>query len=120
MSLVQSAGSAVTGPLSIAVSGNTSVSVVLNAAQGHATPPGTVTLQATVLNKSGASSVLTVAIPVVSIAVNASSLVVTGPNIGSPPTTPDWLVPLLSFVPAIAFVGFLLIQRWYSTRRWDR
>ncbi|MCI4359026.1 MAG: carboxypeptidase regulatory-like domain-containing protein [Thermoplasmata archaeon] len=121
-SLVQSASAAITGPLSIAVAGNTSVSIVLNASLGHAIPPGSVTVEANVLNQTGgaASSLLTVTIPVVSIAVNGSSIIVTGPNLGSPSATSDWLVPLLSFVPAMAFVVLLLAQRWYSTRRWVR
>ena len=119
---VQSAGAAVTGPLSIAPSGNTSVSIVLNASLGHALPPGSVSVLASVVNRTGgvATSLLTVSIPVVPISVNGSLLTVTGPGLGTPSTTPDWLVPTLAFVPAIAFVATLVAYRWYSTRRWVR
>ncbi|HEV2166635.1 MAG TPA: carboxypeptidase-like regulatory domain-containing protein, partial [Thermoplasmata archaeon] len=119
---VKSAGAAVSGPISLAVSGNTSITVDLNATTGHAQPPGSVTVLASVVNRTGgvSSSTVTVEIPVVAISVNGTSLGVTGPNLGSPPATPDWLVPLLAFLPAIAFVVVLVVHRWYSTRRWVR
>jgi len=46
---------------------------------------------------------------------------VSGPTLGSPPNLPpDWLVPFLSFVPAIALVVGILTYRWWRTRRWTR
>ncbi len=119
---IESSGSTVYGPLTIAPAGNTSVTVVLNATLGAAPPPGSLTVSAEVLNTTGgvATSEVTVSIPVVPISVNGSAITVIGPNVGTPPSTPDWLIPLLAFVPAIAFVVALVVYRWYSTRRWVR
>jgi asparagine N-glycosylation enzyme membrane subunit Stt3 len=119
---LQSGGTAVHGPLTVAVGGNTSLTLVLNATRPGASPPGTAMISATCVNRSGgpAATTLTVAVPVASVSVNGSAVIVTGPGVGSPSATPDWLVPLLSFVPAIAFLVVAVVYRWYRTRRWAR
>ncbi len=119
---LESSGSPITAPLSLADAGNSSVTVVLNATHGYAQPPGSVTVQALVVNRTAgeATSTITINVPVISVTVNSTTIAVSGPNVGSPSTTPDWLVPLLVFVPTMALVGILLFQRWWSTRRWVR
>ncbi len=113
--------STITAPVSLAVNANVTYLVRLTAPSGHALAPGSATLLATVLNGSGAvTTSLTVPIPSVTVTVNASGVVVTGPSVGSPPAYPDWFVPLLSFVPAIALTAGLVGYRWYRTRRWNR
>jgi asparagine N-glycosylation enzyme membrane subunit Stt3 len=122
MATLESGGTAVEGPLTVAVGGNTSLTLVLNATRPGASPPGSVTLSATCTNRTGgpAATTLTVAVPVASVGVNGSAVTVTGPGVGAPSATPDWLVPLLSFVPAIAFLAAAVAYRWYRTRRWTR
>jgi dolichyl-phosphooligosaccharide-protein glycotransferase len=100
---------------------NSSFSVHLTAPSGHALAPGSVTVVARIVN--GSSSVggtVTLAVPAITVTVNATSLTVTGPSLGSPPTYPDWLVPLLAFVPATAFLVAVGSYRWFRTRRWRR
>ena len=111
----------ITAPVSLAVAANVTYLVRLTAPTGHALAPGSATLVATVLNGSGAvGATLTVPIPTLAVSLNASGVVVTGPSLGSPPAYPDWLVPLLSFVPAIALAAAIIGYRWYRTRRWTR
>jgi hypothetical protein len=37
-----------------------------------------------------------------------------------PSNLPDWVVPLLSFLPAIALVLGVITLRWWRSRRWTR
>ncbi|HEV2230852.1 MAG TPA: hypothetical protein VGS18_01535, partial [Thermoplasmata archaeon] len=119
---VKSAGSEVTHPLRLDAAGNDSISITLNATRGLAQPPGSVTVEATAGNLSSAAptSTAVVPIPIAQVSINGSQLSVSGPGIGPTPTYPDWLVPLLSFVPALALLAGLASYRWYRTRKWVR
>ncbi|MGA8302842.1 MAG: STT3 domain-containing protein [Thermoplasmata archaeon] len=90
-------------------------------------PVGTVTVQATVVNASGSvQAFATLSVPTASIHPTTSSngtapATVTGPSIAAPPSAlPDWVIPLLSFVPAIALVVGVITIRWWRSRRWTR
>jgi hypothetical protein len=120
-----------TGPLnsstiSLSPFQNTSYDVTLSTTLAVFVAPGSVTVQASVLNQSGAfQSAVELAVPVGSIAAHSPNgsapVTVTGPVIGTPPTAyPDWLVPLLAFVPALALVVGVIAYRWWRTRRWTR
>ena len=105
---------------------NTTYAVTLASSLAVYVPPGNVTVQASVLNASGSfQDAAELAVPIGSIAFHSPNgsapVTVTGPVIGSPPApTPAWLVPLLSFVPAIALVVGVITYRWWRTRRWTR
>jgi len=105
---------------------NSTLYVVLNATSSIFVPPGTVAVSLSVLNASGSVSETTI-LPVPLVQVQAGTgngtlpVTVSGPSLGSAPNLPpDWLVPLLSFVPAIALVVGILSYRWWRTRRWTR
>ena len=112
--------SEVFSPVSVSPGGNISFFLQVASPAGQAIPPGTATLQADGLNGTLPSSTLVVTIPSMSLGLNQSSLLVTGPSVGSPPSTPDWLVPVLVFSPTIALVAVLAVQRYLKTRRWSR
>lgn len=101
---------------------NASYDVVLQSNSSDALPPGTVSIVATVENASGAVHAdFTLKVPRVAVTLGSNGgISVTGPNLGSPPAYPDWLVWILVFVPALAFVVFAIGWRWYRTRRWSR
>jgi asparagine N-glycosylation enzyme membrane subunit Stt3 len=100
---------------------NTTFSVLLTSPDRHALPPGTVTVAASVANLSGGlTRTVVLTVPDLSIQLNNSSALVTGPNLGSPSAYPSWLVPALVFVPAGAFVVLAGVYRWWRTRRWTR
>ncbi len=116
-----SGGNRITAPVTLDPGSNTTYSVNLVAVANGALPPGSVTVIATVLNDSSTvRTILTLSVPTAKVAVTSGSLSVSGPGVGSAPSYPDWLVPVLSFVPAAAFVGVVLVYRWYRTRRWTR
>jgi asparagine N-glycosylation enzyme membrane subunit Stt3 len=110
----------------LATGGNTTVYVNLTATSSIFAVPGSVTVSVSVLNASGSvSTALTLSVPTVSVSTGAGHgappLTVTGPSVGpSPNPPPDWLVPFLSFVPAIALVVGIVTYRWWRTRRWTR
>jgi hypothetical protein len=114
------------GPAGLTPGVNSTESVNLTANGPVFVPIGTVTLSGIVLNGSGsvaASTTLTVpVIPVRPGSTNTSGpFTVTGPGVGPLPNTlPDWVIPLLAFVPAIALAVALLVRRWLKTRRWTR
>jgi dolichyl-diphosphooligosaccharide--protein glycosyltransferase len=116
------------GPIkdSLGTGANSTLYLVLNATSNVFVPPGTVTVSLSVLNASGSVSETTVlSVPTVAVAAGSGNgappVTVAGPSLGSPPNAPpDWLVPLLSFVPAIALVVGILSYRWWRTRRWTR
>jgi dolichyl-phosphooligosaccharide-protein glycotransferase len=89
-------------------------------------PVGSFTLSASVTNVSGAyQSSTELTLPIATVSVTTSNgtapATVTGPGVGPAPSTlPDWVVPLLSFVPAIALVVGVIAVRWWRTRRWKR
>ncbi|MCI4330719.1 MAG: carboxypeptidase regulatory-like domain-containing protein [Thermoplasmata archaeon] len=113
--------SVVNAPQTVQAGANQSFFVHLTAPTGAALPPGSVTVSAHVLNLSGTLVRLQpLAVPELKLSLNSTTVLITGPNIGSPPTYPDWLVPLLSFLPAVALVIGVATWRWYRTRRWTR
>lgn len=119
--IVVSGHTVVAQPTILQPQSNQSFSVQLTATVGHALPPGSVTVVGRVVNGSGSlAPSLTLSVPSLSVSVNSTTLAVTGPGIGSPSPYPDWLVPLLAFVPALAFAAFVVGYRWYRTRRWVR
>jgi len=109
------------GPASLGPGANESFSVHMAAPSGHSLPPGTVTVFAAVFNASTpAQATNTLSVPHLLVADNSTALIVTGPGLGSPPTFPDWLDPILAFLPAAAFLAIVVTLRWYRTRRWVR
>ncbi len=105
---------------------NSTYAVNLTAAPSYVVAPGSVTVQASVTNFTGAfQSFAILSVPIATLTPHSPNstapLTVTGPSVGAPPApTPVWLVPLLSFVPAIALVVGVLTYRWWRTRRWTR
>ena len=105
---------------------NASYNVSLSAAAAVFVPAGSVTVQASVLNESGAyQSATELNVPRASVQATTTNgtapILVTGPGVTSPPSTyPVWFVPLVSFVPALALVVGVLVYRWWRTRRWTR
>lgn len=105
---------------------NATFYVNLTATSSIFVAPGTVTVAVSVLNASGSvSRSVTLNVPIVSVSAGAGNgappITVTGPSIGPAPNLPpDWLVPVLSFVPALALVIGVLVLRWWRTRRWSR
>ena len=89
-------------------------------------PPVSVSVEASVLNASGAvQASVTIAIPIASLHPTTPNggapFTVTGPSLGSPPNElPGWVVPVLVFVPAIALIAIYGAFRWWRTRRWTR
>ena len=111
----------VAGPTTLDRQTNQTYQVVLKASAGAAVLPGTVSVQAQVLNStSGVVVSTTLTVPTLSLSLNRSTLTVTGPSLGSPNPLPDWVVVLASFVPAAALLIGLLTWRWWRTRRWRR
>ncbi|MCI4354720.1 MAG: hypothetical protein L3K06_05080, partial [Thermoplasmata archaeon] len=107
-------------PISLAPGANDSFFLQLVSPSAQATPPGTASVFAIGLNGSAPTSTLVITIPSLSLGLNQSSLLVTGPSVGSPPSTPDWLIPVLVFSPSIALVAILVARRYLKTRRWSR
>ncbi len=105
---------------------NSSYSVNLTSASSIFAPIREVTVQASVLNLSGSfQATATLAVPTVSVTTGTTNgtapVTVTGPSVGAVPSVlPDWVVPLVSFVPAIALVVGVITYRWWRTRRWTR
>ena len=116
---IQISSTVINGLVNVAAGANQSYTVLLTAPAGHAEPPGTVTVAGMTANGT-VSATTTLTINVNTLTLNQTSLAVTGPSIGAPPAYPDWLVPLLSFTPAIALVVALLVNRYLKTRRWSR
>jgi len=112
--------------VSLAAFANSSYSVNLTATSSIFVPVSEVTVQASVVNLSGAyQAVANIPVPTVSIATGTTNgtapVTVTGPSVGAVPSVlPDWVVPLVSFVPAIALVVGVITYRWWRTRRWTR
>ncbi|HYK93570.1 MAG TPA: carboxypeptidase regulatory-like domain-containing protein [Thermoplasmata archaeon] len=109
-----------TGSLTIPAQSNQTFVVQLKAS-GAAVYPTAIDLVLTATNGSLSSTVnLALSVPRVTVSLNSTGIGVTGPNLGSPSPYPDWLVPLLAFLPAIALVVGLVTYRWWRTRRWSR
>ena len=101
---------------------NASVLLNLSASSSAAIPPGSATVQATVTNPgTSVASTIVLKVPRPGIKTLAGSLLVTGPSVGSGPSSvPAWVVPLAAFVPTLALIGGIAIYRWWRTRRWTR
>jgi asparagine N-glycosylation enzyme membrane subunit Stt3 len=83
-------------------------------------PPGSISLSAAVVNTTaGPVASTTITVPLATVHPNVPPSV-TGPNIGAPPALPDWFVPVIVFVPAIALALAIISYRWWRTRRWTR
>ncbi len=112
--------------VSIGAFTNTTYSVNLTAVSTIFVAPGYVTVQASVLNLSGAyQSTATIVVPFGTFTTGTTNgtapVTVTGPSVGVVPSTlPVWVVPLVSFVPAIALVVAVITYRWWRSRRWTR
>ena len=107
-------------PLSLAPGSNLTYTLSLTSPSGQATPPGSATVLATVTNGTQPTASVTIVVPLASVSLNSTAIVVTGPSVGAAPSYPDWLVPVLSFVPALALAAFLVARRLLKTRRWSR
>jgi asparagine N-glycosylation enzyme membrane subunit Stt3 len=119
--VIQKGTSVAPEPNELAPGSNSTFTVLLTSPAHQALPPGTVTVSATVSNLSGGlSRTLTLSVPKLTVSLNNSTALVTGPNLGSPSPYPDWLVPVLVFVPAVAFLVVAGVYRWMRTRRWTR
>jgi dolichyl-phosphooligosaccharide-protein glycotransferase len=120
VSLVED-GTAVTAPLSLTAGENVSLDVNLSVNGTAFVPPGTVTVSGTVVTAGGGNtSTLTMKIPKATVGAQKGISTVTGPGITSTPALPDWVVPLVAFVPAIALAVGVVTYRWWRTRRWRR
>jgi hypothetical protein len=123
---VQTSTQHVTDVAQLAPGENDTLYVQLNATSRVTLLPGSVTVSATVLNASGSVATSgTLSIPLGTVHPTAppgtSVVVVTGPSVGSAPSSlPTWVVPLLVFVPALGLVVGVVVYRWWRTRRWRR
>ena len=117
---ILSGQSSVNAPVSIGAAGNSSYTLKLTSPSQQAIPPGTVTVAAMLLNGSRASTTLVLTVPPLSVGVNESTIVVTGPSLTSAPTLPTFVIPILVFVPTAALLVVLGVQRYLATRRWSR
>ena len=116
------------GYLTVAMSAGANLSehANLTALTSAFAAPLSITVAATVLNASGAvQSSTTLAVPLAVVKLPSTNgqnpLKLTGPSIAAPSAPlPVWLVPLLSFVPAIALAVVIVTYRWWRTRRWTR
>ncbi len=108
----------------LAAGENVTWDVNLTASSTVFVPPGTVTVALSVVNATGSvSASVVLKVPVASVGtspgVGQPPITVTGPSIvGAPSPPPVWLIPLLSFVPAIALIVGVVTYRWWRTRRW--
>jgi len=115
-----------TTSVSLGAFSNTTYFVNLTTTQTVFVPVGALTVQGSVVNATGsvqASGVLPV--PTASVRTGTTNgtvpVTVTGPAVGAAPSNlPDWVIPLLSFVPAIALVVGVITIRWWRSRRWTR
>ena len=123
---VTNVGGATTSTAKLAAGENLTFDVTLNATGVVFLAPGTVTVSGTVVNASGsiqASAKIPVSLATVQPRTppGGTPVTVTGPSIGTAPEVyPVGLVPLLSFVPAIALGLGIVLYRWWRTRRWTR
>ena len=105
---------------------NATYFVNLTATQAIFVPVGSLAVQASVTNLSGSYQATTsLNVPTTSFSVattnGTAAVTVTGPAVGPAPSSlPDWVVPLLSFVPAAALVVGVVTVRWWRSRRWTR
>lgn len=99
---------------------NATFYVHLNATGSVFLPPANITVTASVLNSSGTATASgTIRVPFATVHAPRPPSV-TGPSVGTTPPLPDWVVPLLVFVPTFALVIAILVVRWWRTRRWSR
>ncbi|MCI4325196.1 MAG: carboxypeptidase regulatory-like domain-containing protein [Thermoplasmata archaeon] len=118
---VEKGTSPLLGPTPIAPGTNSTFQVELVSPAKQALPPGSVTVTAIVNNLTGGfTRTVVLNVPTVSVSLNNSTAIVTGPNLGSPSPYPSWLPSLLAIVPAAALAAVLVGYRWFKTRRWTR
>jgi dolichyl-diphosphooligosaccharide--protein glycosyltransferase len=94
--------------------------IVLTAIIGGATLPPQVILLATDSAAPGTHATLNIPVSQGAITI-PGTLVLTGPNMGTP--GPDWFptVALVGMVaPAVAILAYAFTYRWWKTRRWVR
>jgi dolichyl-phosphooligosaccharide-protein glycotransferase len=110
------------GVVNLTAGENASLSLNLTARSSVAIAPGSATVQATVTNLApSAISTVVLKVPRAGLRSTPGSLLVTGPSVaGGPSSVPDWLVPLIAFVPTIALIVGIATFRWWRTRRWTR
>ena len=105
---------------------NSSASIHLTPSAPLSFPPGSVLVSASVVNASGSlTQTVTLSVPYAKVSAKSSvgspPVTVSGPSItAASPALPNWVVPVLSFVPAIALAVGLVVYRWWRTRRWTR
>ncbi|HTT72579.1 MAG TPA: carboxypeptidase regulatory-like domain-containing protein [Thermoplasmata archaeon] len=110
----------------VAAGSNATWFVDLTSTSSIFVPPGGITVAATALNASGAAQgSATLHVPAASVTVGPTNgtapIVITGPSIGPAPSVlPDWVVPVLVFVPTLALIVGVLVYRYNRSRRWRR
>jgi dolichyl-diphosphooligosaccharide--protein glycosyltransferase len=114
------------GPVGLTPQVNSTAEVNLTARGSVFVPVGTVTLSAIVTNSSGAvAASVTLTVPIATVSPGSTNVsapfTVTGPGVGlQPAALPDWVIPLVVFLPAIGLAVAMLVRRWVKTRRWTR
>jgi len=117
--LLQS-GRVVTAPIYLNTGANQTVEVNLTAVGPASSLPQSVQIAVTVVS-TGAQHTLVLKVPTASVVVGAPNATVTGPSVGVPTSTlPTWVIPVVSFVPALALVVGVLLYQWNRSRRWTR
>ncbi len=115
-------GAPISGPVQLAAGVNNTYILNLTARGSIFILPGSVTISAATSSTNSSlvrTSELTV--PVVTVAIDPATFHLVGAGVGTAPATlPDWLVPVLVFVPALVLLIFVLVWRWNRTRRWER
>ncbi len=120
-SSVYNAKTPVNGPIVEAAGANMSLSVHLTAIGTVGIPPASVVVSLQVLNVTATvRATVTLTVPTLSVSPSPGTVSVTGPELGSPSPYPDWLVPMLAFIPAIGLMIGVVVYRWNKTRRWVR
>ncbi|MHB1435162.1 MAG: carboxypeptidase regulatory-like domain-containing protein [Thermoplasmata archaeon] len=113
-------GRVVTGPIYLNTGANLTLEVNLTVVGSVFSRPQSVQVAVTVLS-TGTQHTLTLTVPTVTVVVGGPNATVTGPSIGTPSSAlPSWVVPVVSFVPALALVAGVLLYQWNRTRRWTR
>ncbi len=105
------------------LSAGQNASLALNlTASAAAIAPGTVTVQATVVNPgTSVTTDVALSVPHPSLGTLPGSLGVTGTRVQAGPSPfPSWLVPVVAFVPTLALLAAVVVYRWWRTRRWTR
>jgi len=117
--LLQS-GRVVSAPIYLNTGANQTLEVNLTAVGPASSLPQSVQIAVTVVS-TGAQHTLVLKVPTASVVVGAPNATVTGPSVGIPTSTlPTWVIPVVSFIPALALVVGVLVYQWNRSRRWTR